>query len=323
VVKILQENGDLVPRLGRWYWAKRSYPANEVEVRSASGNSFRIVDGMSGRLVGTVDSSRAFEQVHPGAIYLHQGESYLVQRLDLEQRIASVGATDADYYTQPRTTTDLEILERIKQRPWGSTTAYFGQVEVTTQVIAYARKRLFSDEVLSEEPLDLPEERLQTTALWFPIPPALDDDVRRQGLDLAGGIHAAEHAAIGILPLFAMCDRWDLGGVSYPMYPELGSAAIFIYEGHPGGVGITEKGFGLLDELMSATLAAIEACPCEAGCPSCIQSPKCGNMNEPLDKAAAILLLRGLLGQDGRRRSPGAKKQARSRKHSPTHNARS
>ncbi len=297
VAKILEEHGDLVTRLGRWYWAKRSYPANEVEVRSVSGNAFRIVDGVRGRLVGTVDGARAFEQVHPGAIYLHQGEPYLVERLDLDQRTATVMPSDADYYTQPRSTTDLEILEALKQRPWGPTTAYFGEVEVTTQVIAFARKRLFSEEVLSEEPLDLPEERLQTTGLWFPIPGSLDDGVRRRGLDLAGGIHAVEHAAIGILPLFAMCDRWDLGGVSYPMYPELGSAAIFIYEGYPGGVGITEKGYGLLDDLMAATLAAIEACPCEAGCPSCIQSPKCGNMNEPLDKAAAILLLRGLLGR--------------------------
>lgn len=298
VAKILEEHGDLVTRLGRWYWAKRSYPANEVEVRSVSGNAFRIVDGVRGRLVGTVDGARAFEQVHPGAIYLHQGEPYLVERLDLDQRTATVMPSDADYYTQPRSTTDLEILEALKQRPWGPTTAYFGEVEVTTQVIAFARKRLFSDEILSEEPLDLPEERLQTTALWFPIPQGLDDEVRRRGLDLAGGIHAVEHAAIGILPLFAMCDRWDLGGVSYPMYPDLSAAAIFIYEGHPGGVGITEKGFGLLDDLMAATLAAIEACPCEAGCPSCIQSPKCGNMNEPLDKAAAILLLRGLLGRE-------------------------
>ena len=235
--------------------------------------------------------------MHPGAIYLHQGEPYQVERLDLDQRTATVAPTDADYYTQPRSTTDLEILAPIMQRPWGPTTAHFGEVEVRTQVIAFARKRLFSDEVLSEEPLDLPEERLQTMALWFLIPERLDAEVRRRGLDLAGGIHAVEHAAIGILPLFAMCDRWDLGGVSYPMYPELGAAAIFIYEGHPGGVGITEMGYGLLDELMAATLAAIEACPCEAGCPSCIQSPKCGNMNEPLDKAAAVLLLRGLLGK--------------------------
>src|SRR5207247_1786665 len=281
----------------RGYWTKPGYPAQDVEVRAASGDLFRIVDESRRRLVGTVDAVRAFEQVHPGAVYLHQGETYVVQQLDLTRRIAAVTPGDADYYTQHRSTTDLDILESLKQRSWGSTTASFGDVEVTTQVIAFARKRLFSEEVLDEEPLDLPEQRLQTAALWFVIPEDLEAEVRRQRLDLAGGIHAVEHAAIGVLPLFAMCDRWDLGGVSYPVYPELGAPAIFIYEGHPGGVGIAEKGYELLDDLMAATLHTLEACPCEAGCPSCIQSPKCGNMNEPLDKAAAILLLQGLLGR--------------------------
>src|SRR5207249_3055906 len=279
------------------YWTKPGYPAQDVEVRAASGDLFRIVDESRRRLVGTVDAVRAFEQVHPGAVYLHQGETYIVRQLDLTRRIAAVTPGDADYYTQPRSTTDLNILEPLKRRSWGPTTASFGEVEVTTQVIAFARKRHFSEEVLGEEPLDLPEQRLQTTALWFVIPEDLEAEVRRRGLDLAGGIHAVEHAAIGVLPLFAMCDRWDLGGVSYPVYPDLGAPAIFIYEGHPGGVGIAEKGYELLDDLMAATLHTIEACPCEAGCPSCIQSPKCGNMNEPLDKAAAILLLRGLLGR--------------------------
>lgn len=298
IARLLTEHGELISRRGRWYWTRTGYPARDVEVRSASGETFRIVDAQRGRLVGTVDAARAFEQVHPGAIYLHQGEPYLVGRLDLEQRVAAVVPSEGDYYTQPRSTTDLDILGVTRQRPWGPAIAYFGDVEVRTQVIAFARKRLFSDEVLGEEPLDLPEERLQTAALWFAIPQWLDGDVRGRGLDLAGGIHAVEHAAIGLLPLFAMCDRWDLGGVSYPVYPELGRAAIFIYEGHPGGVGITEKGYGMLDEWMAATLRTIETCPCEAGCPSCIQSPKCGNMNEPLDKAAAMVILHGLLSGD-------------------------
>lgn len=297
ILEILTERGDLAPRRNRWYWTRPGYPANDVEVRSTGGNLFRIVEGTRGRLIGTVDAAHAFEQVHPGAIYLHQGEPYVVQRLDLTQKVATVVPTEGDYHTQPRSTTDLDILEVVKERPWGPTTAYFGEVEVTTQVIGFARKRLFSEEVLGEEPLDLPVQRLQTTALWFPIPEELEAELPRHGGDLAGGIHAVEHAAIGLLPLFAMCDRWDLGGVSYPVYPQLGGPAIFIYEGHPGGVGITEKGFALLDDLMAATLRTIEACVCEAGCPSCIQSPKCGNMNEPLDKNAAILLLRGLLGQ--------------------------
>jgi len=292
---LLTERGDLVERRGRWYWKRSTYPATDVEVRTASGEAFRIVEGAGDRLVGTVDAARAFQEIHPGATYLHQGESYVVDHLDLEQRVATVRLHDGDYYTQPRSSTDLAIVGTRETRPWGPTTACFGEVEVSTQVVAFVRKRLITREVLGEEPLDLPPQLLATTALWFSIPREQVEEVRRAGRDLAGGIHAVEHAAIGILPLFAMCDRWDLGGVSYPFYPDLDAPAIFIYEGHPGGVGITEKGFALLDGLMDATLKVIETCPCEAGCPSCIQSPKCGNLNDPLDKAAAILLLRRLL----------------------------
>ena len=299
IARLLEEHGDLRQHRERWYWRGSGYPATDVAVRSASGDTFRVVDETSGRLIGTVDRARAFEQVHPGAIYLHQGEPYLIHRLDLTARLASAAATEADYYTQPRSETQLDVLSVQRQRPWGLTTVCWGEVEVATQVLGFVRKRLFSEEVLGEEPLDLPEERLRTKAVWLTIPDALDEEVRRLALDLAGGIHAVEHAAIGLLPLFAMCDRWDLGGVSYPRYPDLGAAAIFIYEGHPGGVGITDTGYAMLDEWLTATLRTIETCPCEAGCPSCIQSPKCGNLNEPLDKRAAIVLLRGLLARGG------------------------
>jgi len=315
IAALLADHGDLVKRRDRWYWVRKSYPATELEIRSASGETFRIIEGTEGRLVGTVDAARAFEQVHPGATYLHHGDSYLVKELDLQARTATVEPTEGEYYTQPRSTTDLAIVQAHRQRLWGPTTAYFGDVDVTTQVTSFVRKRSFSEEVLRETPLDLPAQRLQTTALWFPIPHGLSEEVRRHQRDLAGGIHALEHAAIGILPLLAMCDRWDLGGVSYPFYPELDAPAIFIYEGHPGGVGITDKGFALLDELMAATLQVIDTCSCEDGCPSCIQSPKCGNLNEPLDKAAAIILLRGLLEQRAPRRSVTTRQPAAS----PTH----
>lgn len=321
VAQTLAEHGDLQMRRDRWYWVKPDYPAQGVEIRSASGDTVQIMDGTRSRLVGTVDAARAFEQVHPGAVYLHQGDTYEVTDLDLTRRIATVHAVEADYYTQPRSSTDIVILEPLKQRRWGPTTAYFGDVEVATQVTAFARKRLAGGERLDEAPLELPEQRLQTTAFWFPVPKRLSDAMQRRGLDLAGGIHAAEHAAIGMLPLFAMCDRWDLGGVSYTRYPGLDAAAIFIYEGHPGGVGITEKGYALLDDLMTATLETIERCPCEAGCPSCIQSPKCGNMNEPLDKEAAVFLLRQLLGrQVGRQYAEGGRRQER-RRHEPRRSA--
>ncbi|MGH2453712.1 MAG: DEAD/DEAH box helicase [bacterium] len=296
VAGILGELGDLIRRRGRWYWsAPARYPAGEVEVRSASGDTYRIIESDKGRLLGTVDAARAFESVHPGAIYLHQGEAYLVSTLDLQTKVALVALTSGDHYTQPRADTDATILRHHRERAWGPTTAWFGDVEVTTQVRGYVRKQLFTDAVLGSEPLDLPPQTLNTTAAWFTVPDELAREIAARGQDLAGGIHAAEHAAIGLLPLFAMCDRWDIGGVSYPYHPQTGSATIFIYDGHPGGVGITEKGFSLLEEWMAATLDAIAACPCEAGCPSCIQSPKCGNLNNPLDKAAALLLLQGLL----------------------------
>ncbi|MDR7481546.1 MAG: DUF1998 domain-containing protein [Armatimonadota bacterium] len=295
LLPLLVEAGDLVPRRGRWYWVGRQrYPAQEVDLRAASGVTFRIVAPRR-VTIGTVDDARVFEQAHPGAIYLHQGETYLVRALDLHGRTVHVEPTAADYYTQPRTVIDLTIRAPRAARPWGPTTLHFGDVDVTTQVIGFARKQLFTDTTLGVEPLDLPARTLATTALWVPVPQDLERRVRASGGDFAGAIHAVEHAAIGVLPLFAMCDRWDLGGVSYPQHPQVEGPAIFIYDGHPGGVGITEQAYRLIDALMAATREVIEACPCETGCPSCIQSPKCGNLNEPLDKRAALLLLDGLL----------------------------
>jgi len=291
----LVEAGELAPRRGRWHWTgKGRYPAQEVDIRSASGPAFRIVIPPR-RTIGTVESARVFEQAHPGAVYLHQGDAYLVTELDIAGRMVRVAPAAVDYHTQPKTTIDLTIRRPQASRPWGPTTMQFGEVEVTTHVLGFARKQLFSDTVLGIEPLDLPPQSLQTTAFWFEIPEDLERRVREAGLDFAGGIHALEHAAIGVLPLFAMCDRWDIGGVSYPAHPQTGTPAIFVYDGYPGGVGITEKGYALVDALMTATREVIEACPCDSGCPSCIQSPKCGNLNEPLDKRAALMLLEGLL----------------------------
>ena len=295
VAEALEGTGELVRRRDRWHPRSRRYPAGSVEIRSTSSDLYRIVNGRTRRLLGTVDGARAFEQVHEGAIYLQQGEAYRVTRLDLATRTATVEPDDSGAYTEARVLTDLSVVRSRAERACGGTAAHFGEVLVTHQVIEYRRKQLGTDAVLSVAPLDLPEEELPTTALWFTIPPALVVAVAEAGWDLAGGIHAIEHAAISLLPLLAMCDRWDIGGVSYPAYPDTGEATIFIYDGHPGGVGIAEKGFELLDALLPRTLDAISSCPCETGCPSCIQSPKCGNLNTPLDKEAAVLLLRRLL----------------------------
>jgi DEAD/DEAH box helicase domain-containing protein len=243
-----------------------------------------------------VESSTAFFQLHPGAIYLHQGESYLVKELDIERHIAVVTPSHEPYYTQVKDLTDISILKTEREKRISGISVFLGKVDVTTTVVGFKRKTQFTEEVIGEEALDLPTQRFITQALWFDLPEKAVAQIAETGLDFAGGLHAAEHAAIALLPLFALCDRNDIGGVSTSFHPDTGKAQIFIYDAYPGGVGIVEKGFEVVNELWAATSRAIEACPCQDGCPSCVQSPKCGNNNEPLDKKAGVILLRGLLG---------------------------
>ncbi|MFQ5812419.1 MAG: DEAD/DEAH box helicase [Anaerolineae bacterium] len=294
----LERRGILIYRGQRWYNVGWSYPAQEVNLRSISGSRFALLDESQGyRALEEIEGSSAPYRVHPGAIYLHQGESYLVTDLDLQAQVAYLRPVDVDYYTQPRELNDVSIVRSFKHKQFSTTAAFFGQVRVTQQVIGYARKQQFSEAVLSVEYLDLSPQSYETKALWFEVPPKIARRVSKRGLHFHGGLHALEHAAIGILPLFAMCDRMDIGGLSTPNHPDTGRPQIFIYDAFPGGVGIAEKGFDILEELWQATLSAIEECPCEAGCPSCVQSPKCGNNNEPLDKEAAAVILRRLLGR--------------------------
>lgn len=299
----LERNNALEYRRERWYYRGFDYPAQKVSIRSIGEGRYQLIDQESGERIEEIEASMAFMRVHPGAIYLHQGESYLVTELDQLNQVARAKPVDVNYYTEPRQINDVRIVEPLEEREAGATTAHFGEVAVTEHVVGYRKKKQFTEMVLGEEFLDLPPTHFETRAMWWDIPPAVigrdAKAVRRTGrrkLDFLGGIHAVEHAAIGILPLFAMCDRWDLGGLSTPTHADTGLPQIFIYDSYPGGVGIAEKGFELLPELWQATLETIRDCPCEAGCPSCIQSPKCGNNNEPLDKEAAILNLQGLLG---------------------------
>jgi DEAD/DEAH box helicase domain-containing protein len=207
-----------------------------------------------------------------------------------------VTPTDVTYYTQTKELTDIKILKTERERSCSGVKVCLGEVDVTNTVVGFKKKMQFTEEVIGEEPLDLPPLRFLTQALWFDLPEAAVERVAEAGLDFAGGLHAAEHAAIAMLPLFALCDRNDIGGVSTRFHADTGKAQIFIYDAYPGGVGIAEKGFEMIEELWAATLEAIRECPCQEGCPSCIQSPKCGNNNEPLDKKAALILLQGLLG---------------------------
>jgi DEAD/DEAH box helicase domain-containing protein len=282
-------------REGAAYWQGRGTPARGIGLRSGSPDEYRIAEA-DGRLVGTVDGSRAFEQVHPGAIYLHLGQQYKVVRLDLEERVALVEPVTVDEYTQVRSHLQVTIFGADDARPVGRAQLFLGAVEIATEVVGYQRHDSRSHRVLSREALSLPPSRLVTRAFWYTIDEDVLASARLDPEQVPGALHAAEHAGIGILPLFTICDRWDVGGVSTLLQADTGRPTIVIYDGYPGGVGIAELGFAAGGRHLEATRSVIERCPCQHGCPSCVQSPKCGNGNEPLDKAGAVALLRTILG---------------------------
>ena len=291
----LCEEEALAARGDRLVYSGSEYPAGLINIRSASSNQFVIVDrSRAGAVLGTAEEARAYETLHAGAVYLHMGDSYVVEELDTVGFRAYVRPASGGYYTEPRTASHIQILETYASKEWGDTVAYFGSVVVTSQVVGYKQKQLFSDEVLGDHLLDLPEMRFDTEAIWYPVPQDIVRQLERRQLDLAGGVHALEHASISLLPLFALCDRNDIGGVSTPYHAQVGAPTIFVHDAHPGGVGIAETGFRLIDDWLGATRTLLADCPCESGCPSCIQSPKCGNNNEPLDKDAARTILDGL-----------------------------
>ncbi|MBM2831360.1 MAG: box helicase protein [Dehalococcoidia bacterium] len=295
--KAEMEGGGMLRRHGRrsYITPALSYPAQGVSIRSTSAQRYAIIESGQGAVLETVDSSVAFFQIHTGAVHLHMGEPYLITKLDLPSRTAYAVPTDVPYYTQTKDITDVRVIRPRQQKRVGEVNVFFGEVKVTTEVLGFRKKAQFTEEVMGEEILDLPAQRFDTMALWFDMPAESLDRVSRAQLDLAGGLHAAEHAAIAMLPLFALCDRNDIGGVSTLLHPDTGQAQIFIYDAHPGGIGIAEKGFELVRDLWQVTLKVVRECPCEDGCPSCVHSPKCGNNNQPLDKKAAELLLEGLL----------------------------
>jgi len=296
----LERSYRLEYRNERWFFTGVGYPAEQVNLRSVSANKFAILDESQNYCtLEEMEETAALSRIYPGAIYLHQGETYLITRLDLDTGIAYARPVEADYYTEPREANDVRITGRrlAQEKRVGLSTVCLGELSVTEQVIAFRRLQQFSDTVLSEEPLDLPAQSFNTVGLWFDIPAEIAKDLEARGLDLAGGLHAVEHAAIAILPLFAMCDRNDIGGLSTCCHPDTLRAQVFIYDALPGGIGISEKGFEQIRELWEATLAAIRECPCDDGCPSCIQSPKCGNNNQPLDKRAAVVILQALLAE--------------------------
>jgi DEAD/DEAH box helicase domain-containing protein len=298
VEKLLSQGHLLAAADGGDLFSLRRRPQRYVQLRGA-GDPFTIHDeGRRGAVIGTVDGVRVLHECHPGAVYLHAGRQFLVAALEREERRVKAAAADLDYFTTPLTEKETRILEVLKVRADGPLHGGLARLQVTERVVGFEKKRIFGQESLGQWPLDLPPVRFETVGLWWAAPRAVEETLRRQGEHFMGALHASEHAAISLFPLLALCDRGDIGGISYSFQPQVGCGAVFVYDGHPGGVGIAARGFEDLPDLLARVVTLVEGCPCEDGCPSCIQSPKCGNGNRPLDKKGAVHALRLLLGRE-------------------------
>jgi DEAD/DEAH box helicase domain-containing protein len=288
VVDEVVADGLLRRRPAGWFWTRRERASDLTDLRGSGGAPVRVVEDGTGRLLGTVDRAAAPATVHPGAVYVHQGITHVVTALDLDDAVASVVEQEVDYTTQARSVSDIRIVSTDESRAGGL--LHLGQVQVTSQVVSFQRRRP-NGQSLGEELLDLPEQLLTTRSVWWTLPESTIVDAGIALPDIPGAAHAAEHASIGMLPLFATCDRWDLGGVSTAGHPDTGQPTVFVYDGYPGGAGFAEHGFRIAEDWLAATRATIADCECLTGCPSCVQSPKCGNGNHPLDKDLAVRLL--------------------------------
>ena len=304
----LERNAVLVGELLREHKLRESADGEEILPRRrrpqrlvglrGTGEGVAILNSRTDTVVGTVDGVRVLMECHPGAVYLHAGRQYLVRELDLEGDKVHAEPAHLDYFTTPQTEKETEILEVLESRDEGALRAWLGRLLVTERVVGYERRRLRGREVIDRHALELPPVRFETVGLWWSAPRQVQETLERRGEHFMGALHAAEHAAIALFPLFAICDRGDIGGISIPLHPQVGTGCVFIYDGHPGGVGIAARGFRELPALLERVLELVDGCECQEGCPWCVQSPKCGNGNRPLDKAGAARLLRLLLGRE-------------------------
>ncbi|SDT72457.1 DEAD/DEAH box helicase domain-containing protein [Actinoplanes derwentensis] len=293
IVGQLVAEGVLRKRPSGWYWTHRGRP--EVDLRGTGGAPVSVVEAATGRLLGTVDHGSSHAMLHPGAVHLHQGVSYVVDDLDLEDAIALVHQEEPDWTTHARDVTNLSVVNVRSYMDAGPVGLFLGEVDVTNQVVSYQRRRLRSGEVIDTRPLDLPIRELRTVAVWFTVSPQALIAAGVAPSEFPGALHAAEHAGIGLLPLIATCDRWDIGGLSTANHADTEAPTVFVYDGHPGGAGFAERAYGTAAEWLGATREAIASCVCDSGCPSCVQSPKCGNGNNPLNKHDAVKVLETVL----------------------------
>lgn len=312
-VAALEDAGWLRKRPAGWFWTKRERASDLADIRSSGGSPVQIVDAFTGRLIGTVDASSADSTVHEGAVYVHQGEEYVVDEYDIELGTAIVHRDDPGYSTMARSITEITVIATERTQEWGAAAMSFGSVEVVNQVVSYSKRSTTGGGYMGEELLELPARTLPTKAVWWTLSAEAVATAMEHG-DVPGSAHAAEHAAIGLLPLLATCDRWDIGGVSTALHADTGMLTVFVYDGYPGGAGFAERGFELAPTWLTVTRDAIAACSCPDGCPSCVYSPKCGNGNEPLDKAGAIRLLDAFLNDAP---PPAAPDEEDTRRHRP------
>ena len=295
----LCDEGTLRRRPRGWYLTAGQRPHAAVGLRGTGGTQVAVVEAVTARMLGTVEAGRAPATVHPGAVHLHKGASYVVDELDLEHGLALVHAEDPDWSTSARESSNIAIVATVERAAYGEVTVALAEVDVTSQVTGYLR-RASSGEILDSVELDMPEHTLRTRAVLYTLTETLLERSGVHTADVPGALHAAEHAAIGLLPLVATCDRGDIGGVSTALHPDTGMPTVFVHDGHPGGAGFADRGHAELPRWLRATRDAIAACECSSGCPSCVQSPKCGNGNDPLDKAGAVRVLDAVLTALGR-----------------------
>ena len=312
-VEMLEDKGELLrSEDGGTLYASRKSPHRHISLRGV-GSRFSIIDSGSGDHKGEIDGFRAFKETHPGAVYLHRGDTFLVDALDLDTHTVKVSARRVDYYTRVRSHKNTEILKVWKEKAiWGTKIAA-GKLKVTEKITGFERWRIRAKRLLNRVSLDLPEQTFETEGIWLKIPVSVQSAAEARHLHFMGGIHAIEHAAIGMFPLVVMADRNDLGGISIPLHPQLGCAAVFVYDGIPGGAGLSREAFGRIRSLLEVTLKAIQTCACENGCPSCVHSPKCGSGNRPIDKAAAIFILSMMATLDGRNAEENIPSQSKGR----------
>jgi DEAD/DEAH box helicase domain-containing protein len=275
---------------GKEIYARRKAPHRDIDLRGG-GNRFQIIEARTDKLIGEIDDYRAFRETHPGAVYLHKGDTFVVDRFDIRRRTITVTKTRVDYYTRIRGHKLTEILNIYNKIYVSGTIAYEGIIKVTDQVTEFEMWHSQTHTLLKRMPLDLPPQIFETQGMWFQIPESIQRECENRHFDLMGALHAIEHAAIGIFPLLVMADHKDVGGLSTNYHPQVGDAVIFIYDGIPGGAGLTRQAFASTQRLLQYTLKAIRDCPCEDGCPSCVHSPQCGSGNRPMDKNAAIFIL--------------------------------